>query len=421
MAERAGWQPRHPTTRHAAAARGGGIPWQPLATPNDERKSDDPADQAPQGANGMAKAASPYPTLLAAAALAGLLIEARGRRGVARAASGDTAVPRHRPHPGGKDQFGSTHDERQAGQDALSPADIPFRGWWHVLKRVAAGFLEDRVMAEAAGVTFYALLAIFPAIAVLISVYGLFADPGQIGQQLDSLSGIIPGGGLDIIRGQVTALTSSGHHALSVGLLIGLATSLWSANAGVKSFFDALNVVYHEHEKRSFLWLTLVSFCFTLGVLAFLVMALLGVVVVPIVLSFVGLGAETDLLIEVARWPVMLVLVAVALSLLYRYGPSRRRARWQWVSWGSGFAAFAWIAVSLAFSYYVANFGSYNKTYGSLGAVVGFMTWIWISAMVVLLGAELNAELEQQTNRDSTVGPEKPPGTRGAFKADVKS
>jgi membrane protein len=375
----------------------------------------------------MAKASSPTPTILAALALAGLLIETVGRRAAPRAAPAlagtatAAASPKRSPHAGAKDQVDSMPDERAAGSDAASPGRIPPKGWWHVLKRAGAGFTEDRIMAEAAGVTFYALLAIFPGLASLISIYGLFADPVQLAGQLRNLAGVIPGGGIDLIRAQVTALTSSGHQALGLGLVIGLATSLWSSNAGVKAFFDALNVVYHEHEKRGFLKLTLVSLCFTLAILAFLIIALLGVVVVPIVLNFIGLGGDIDLLIEIARWPVMVLVVALGLAFLYRFGPSRARARWQWVSWGSGTAAILWLVVSLAFSYYVANFGSYNKTYGSLGAVVGFMTWIWISSMVVLMGAELNAELEQQTVRDSTIGPEKPPGMRGAYKADVKS
>ena len=276
-------------------------------------------------------------------------------------------------------------------------------------------------MAEAAGVTFYVLLALFPAIASLISVYGLFTDPASLREQLNGMQGLIPGGGLDIIREQVTALTGSGGKALGLGAIVGVLTSLWSTNAGMKSLFDALNVVYHEHEDRGFVRLTLTSFAFTLGAIAFVILALLAVVALPIVLNLVALGSVADALLQLARWPVMVVVVGLALTLIYRYGPSRKQARWQWVSWGGAAAAIGWVVVSLAFSYYVAHFGSYNKTYGSLGAAIGFMTWIWISSIVVLMGAELNAELEQQTGRDSTVGPEKPQGERGAFKADTKS
>ena len=275
-------------------------------------------------------------------------------------------------------------------------------------------------MAEAAGVTFYVLLSLFPALAAFISIYGLFNNASSLGGQLGGLGGVVPGGGIDIVKDQITALTAKGHTTLGFASVVGLAISLWSANAGVQSLFDALNTIYHEREKRSFFRRMLISFGFTLGTIGFVILALLTVVAVPIVLNFIGLGSASKVMFSIVRWPFMLLIIIVGLSFVYRYGPSRNPARWQWVSWGSAIAAVSWIAVSFVFSYYVANFGSYNKTYGSLGAVVGFMTWIWISSIVVLMGAELNAELEQQTQRDSTIGPEKPKGMRGAYKADVK-
>ena len=324
------------------------------------------------------------------------------------------------PYAGQKEAVDGDLAEKRAGSEAGGPSEIPPKGWWHVVKRTAAGFSEDRVMTEAAGVTFYAILALFPAVASFISIYGLFADPAKLTDQLQNLGSIVPGGGIDIIKDQVTSLTSNGSKALGVGAIIGLATSLWSANAGMKSIFGALNVVYHEKENRSFIRFTLTAFAFTLGAIAFIIVALLAVVAVPVILNFVGLSSIAETLLSVLRWPFMVVVLTGALALIYRYGPSRNKARWQWVSWGGGAAAVLWLAASLGFSYYVANFGNYNKTYGTLGAAIGFMTWIWISSMMVLMGAELNAELEQQTERDSTVGPEKPEGMRGAFKADVK-
>jgi membrane protein len=319
-----------------------------------------------------------------------------------------------------KDKIEATAAERDAGRFATAPHQIPAKGWKTVLKRTGAGFLQDRIMAEAASITFFVLLALFPAIAALISVYGLFTDPTQIGAQLAALSGVIPGDGMQIIQGQISALTAKGQGTLGFAALISLLVSLWSANNGIKSLIGGLNVVYHEHEKRSFVKLTLVAFAFTIGTIIFAIIALFAVVLIPIILNFVGLGFATATLINLLRWPAMFVVVAVVLAFVYRYGPSRNWARWQWVSWGGAAAAFFWIAVSLLFSFYVANFANYNKTYGSLGAVIGFMTWIWISSIIVLMGAELNAELEQQTEMDSTIGPEKPPGERGAFKADVK-
>jgi membrane protein len=370
----------------------------------------------------MAKAVAIYPVLIAAGAAAGWMLRQSSNTNIAGSAQDPAPSEFATPRGGMKASVSKASDpaEKDAGADATSPAGIPPKGLWHVLKRAGVGFVQDRVMAEAAGVTFYALLALFPAIASFISIYGLFTDPASLNAQLDNLSGIVPSGGLDIIRAQITTLSGHGHGTLGFAAISGLLISLWSANSGVKSLFDALNVVYHEREKRSFIKVTLVAFAITIGGLIFVAFALTGVVVVPIVLSFIGLGSKTGLLLALARWPVMLVVLSVGLAIIYRFGPSRNRARWQWVSWGSVVAAVLWVVVSLLFSFYVAHFGTYDKTYGALGAVVGFMTWIWISSMVVLMGAELNAELEQQTDRDSTTGPEKPIGHRGAFKADVK-
>ena len=273
-------------------------------------------------------------------------------------------------------------------------------------------------MTEAAAVTFYALLSLFPALAALISIYGLFADPRTIEDQLKSLSGVVPGGGMDIISEQVHSLTAHGSGALGVGAVVGLLTSLWSANQATKGLFDALNVVYDEKEKRGFFLRTAITLAFTLASLLFVIVAIAAVIAVPIVLNVVGLGGVASTLLSLLRWPLLLVFVALLLACLYRIGPSRQRARWRWLTWGSCFAAVAWVVVSLAFSWYVSSFGNYNKTYGSLGAVIGFMTWIWLSALVVLIGGDLNAEMEQQTARDTTTGPEQPPGARGAKKAD---
>lgn len=309
-------------------------------------------------------------------------------------------------------------ESSKPGRNAASPSEIPLRGWWEAAKRVVNDISEDRLMTEAAGVTFYALLALFPAIATLVSLYGLFANPASVAEHLQSLDGVVPSGGLDIIKEQVTSLTQNGKQALGFSALFGLLTSIWSANQGIKSLFDALNVVYHQRETRSFVRRTLLSLTFTLGAILFVIIALIGIVAVPVALAFVGLDSVFHAVINLSRWPLMLLVIVALLALIYRFGPNRRHARWQWISYGSAFAAVGWIVGSVGFSYYVANFGSYNKTYGSLGAVIGFMTWIWISTIIVLIGAELNADLERQTQRDSTVGPEKPRGDRGATVAD---
>ena len=278
---------------------------------------------------------------------------------------------------------------------------------------------DDRLVSVAAGVTFYLLLAIVPGIAAIVSIYGLFADPGTMQGHLNSLAGLLPGGAVDIVGEQIARIAGQGRATLGTAFVTSLVISLWSANAGTKALFDALNVAYDETEKRSFVRLTLVTLGCTLGAVLFLIVALAGVVVVPLVLNAVGLGPAVEMILRMARWPILLAIVGTGLAALYRYGPSRDQPRWRWVTWGSAFASLGWLVASLLFSWYAASFGSYNETYGSLGAVVGFMTWMWISCVVILLGAKLNAEMEHQTARDTTDGPAQPMGTRGAAMADT--
>jgi membrane protein len=283
-----------------------------------------------------------------------------------------------------------------SGATAASPIGIPARGARQILLRVFARIGEDRVMAEAASVTYYTLLAIFPALAALISLYGLVADPATIGRNLSAISLVVPGGGMQIISDQIHTLTATPNRALGFGAVIGLLTSIWSANAGVKSLSDALNAVYGTRETRGFFHRTWLSLGFTLGALLFVLLAMSAVVVLPAVLADVGLGTWRDALLTAGRWPVLLLAVMLFLALTYRYGPCRAAAKWRWLSWGSAFAAIVWLLASAGFSWYVGHFGSYNKTYGSLGAAVGFMTWIWISTIIMLVGAELDAELDQR-------------------------
>ena len=309
--------------------------------------------------------------------------------------------------------------EKGRGREANTPTEIPAKGWKDVLWRTYEEFGKDRVTSVAAGVTYYALLAIFPAIAALVSIYGLFADPATLQQHLNAMSGVLPGGALEVVGEQVQRIASKGSGALGFGFIFGLVISLWSANAGMKAVFDALNIVNDEEEKRSFVWLNLTSLTFTLGAILFILVALGGIVVLPIALNFLGLGEGTEWLLSLVRWPVLLIGVTFGLSLVYRFGPSRDKAEWRWVTPGGLVAAVLWVAVSMLFSWYASNFGSYNETYGTLGAVIGFMTWIWLSSIVVLLGAEINAEMEHQTVKDTTEGDHQPLGARGAKMADT--
>jgi membrane protein len=261
-------------------------------------------------------------------------------------------------------------------------------------KRFYARFQRSRLMAIAAGVTFYALLAIFPAIAALVSLAGLLADPPDLVQRAQSLSGFLPEGTISILTSQASRIASQGGGSLGFGFLFGLAVSLWSANAGMKALFDALNVVYELPERRGFLRLNGLSLLFTVGAIVILLVGVLATAVVPALLALFDPGGLLVPVLRLAPWPLLLGVMTVALEMLYRCGPDRDPRPWRFFSAGSAAAAVTWVAGSILFSWYVANFGSYNETYGSLGAVVGFLTWLWLSAIVVLVGAAIEAERE---------------------------
>jgi membrane protein len=332
---------------------------------------------------------------------------ATGAFGTARSSDEPTALQHARAQEPGR------------GRHAQTPWQIPWRGWKDIFWRTYQQTSEDRLLAVAAGVVFYGLLAVFPAVTALVSLYGLFASPATIGDDLSLAAGILPQSSIDILRDHINQLTSGSGARLGLGFVFGLAVALWSANAGMKAIMDALNVVYEEQEKRGFIRLTAVSLAFTLAAIGSALLALAAVVVLPVVLKYLGLPDIADLLLRIARWPLLLVLIVIGLAVLYRYGPSRRQPRWQWISVGSVIAAVAWLVSSALLSWYLASFADYNATYGSLGAGIGMMMWMWISAIVILLGAQLNSEIEHQTVHDSTVDGPRPLGARGAVMADT--
>lgn len=266
--------------------------------------------------------------------------------------------------------------------------------WRSLLLRVCRGIEDDRILATAGGVAFFILLAIFPGLAGVISLYGLIADRHTVSEHLGLLAGLLPEGGLEIIRDQLEKLTSQPAPRLGLATIAGLAFSLWSANGGVKAMFDALNVAYEVREKRGFVALNLVSIALTLGATGFMILSLLAIAVVPEGLAWAG-WSRASAVFGGLRWPILFVLASLGIATIYRFGPSRDRPRWRWISPGTVFATVAWVATSVMFSWYTEHFGSYDKTYGSLGAVVGFMTWLWISTIVILAGAKLDAERER--------------------------
>lgn len=305
------------------------------------------------------------------------------------------------------------------GRDAVSPLSIPWAGWKDILVRTYQQIGEDRLLAVAAGVVFLALLAVFPAITAIVSLYGLFADISVVNDHLAVLSSVVPSGAYSVIHDQVARVVLKSDGSLGFGFAIGLALALWSANAGVKAIIDSLNVVYGESEKRGFLLLNAVSLAFTFGAIAFALGAIGMVIIFPLILERIGLSNQAEMIIAILRWPAFALVMLFGLALLYRFGPSRRGARWEWLSVGSVFAALTWLAGSAGLSFYLSNFADYNATYGTLGAAIGFMMWMWMSTIVILVGAELNAEIEHQTAIDTTTGRPKPMGARGATMADT--
>ena len=334
-----------------------------------------------------------------------------------RPATGAFGATRSTDEPRSVQHDRAREDDR--GRRASAPWQIPWPGWKDIFWRTYGQIGEDRLLAVAAGVVFYGLLALFPAVTAFVSLYGLFAKASTINEHLSLVSGLMPGGGVEIIQEQVNRIAAKGETKLGFAFAFGLALALWSANAGMKALIDALNVIYDEKEKRGFIKLNFLSLILTAGGLLAILTAVGAIVVLPVVLSYVGLGGWTEMLLRLLRWPVLLFVVIFGLAVLYRFGPSRQHPRWEWLSAGSVAAAVAWLASSALLSWYLANFANYDATYGSLGAAIGMMMWMWVSSIVILVGAELNSEVEHQTARDSTTGSERPLGQRGAAMADT--
>jgi membrane protein len=302
------------------------------------------------------------------------------------------------------------------GRLARAPVRIPAKGWRDILWRTVLETNTDKLPSVAGGVTFYTLLAIFPAVGAFVSLYGLFADVNTVREQLNDLAAFVPRDVLKLVGEQMMQLATREKPGLSLALGLSILLSLWTANAGISALFDGLNIAYDEDEKRNFVVRRASSYVFTAALVLFVTLVTGVLVAAPIYMRQMGL---TDSWLEPFRWVVLTLLAACAFAVLYRFGPSRTQARWRWVRWGAAFAAVAWIGGSLGFSWYVGHVAHYDATYGSLGAAVGFMMWIWFSVMVVLMGAELNAEIEHQTALDSTTGAPAAMGMRGAVMADT--
>lgn len=328
---------------------------------------------------------------------------------------------RHHYRHRGRSQAPAANDQRGRGAD--QPGDIPKLGWKDILWRTWEEQGKDNISMIAAGVAYYALLAIFPAVGALVSLYGLVASPAGVEHQIQQAAGLLPPEALKIITDQAQKVATAPPQGLGFGVVFGLLLTLWSASRGTNAVVTALNIAYGEEERRSFIRLALLSLGLTVAGLLFLIVTLALIVAVPAAINIIGLqDTIVGWAASLARWPILAVAIMASLAVLYRYAPDRREPKWRWVSWGAVIATLVFLLGSAAFSLYVSSFGSYNETYGSVGAVVVLLLWFNLTSYVILLGAELNAEIEHQTARDTTKGNgrgEKPLGQRDAYVADT--
>jgi len=304
------------------------------------------------------------------------------------------------------------------GADADKPTEIPAKGWIAIAKRSLSEMGRDHVTLIAGGVAYSWFLSLFPGLIAAVMIYGLVTDPAEVSQQIGDMSAGLPQAAQELLSTQLESIASGSSSSLGFGLILSLALALWSASAGMAGLVEAINIAYDEEEGRNFFVKRGLALLLTVGFIAFLAISVGLVVVVPILLDTLGLGIFATVAAQIVRWVGLVLIMMAALALLYRIGPDRDAPKLKWVSQGAITATVLWVIASLGFSFYVDNFGSYGETYGSLAGVIVLLLWLWITAVVVLLGAEINAETEAQTAKDSTKGPEKPLGERDAVKAD---
>jgi len=305
------------------------------------------------------------------------------------------------------------------GRSADTPTQIPLPGWKDIAMRTYREINDNNIFLVAGGVTYALLLALFPSLAALVAVYGLLFDPAQVERQVASLSSVLPAQTTEMVGQQLHGLVEASSKSLGISALVALLFALWSASRGMSGLITAFNIAYQQKETRNFFIFNGIAIGLTIAGLigGSIIIALVGVV--PAVIQFIGLGAILKWLILIVQWPILIAVVLFSLAVLYRYAPNRQPAKWRWVSPGAVIATFLWLVGSVGFSIYVANFNSYNATYGSLGGVIILLTWLYLSSFVAVLGAVINAQAERQTRHDSTTSPSQPIGGRGAYTADT--
>ncbi len=309
-------------------------------------------------------------------------------------------------------------DTVTVGHRAEKPSDIPARGWKQVLLRVKDQVQRDHIKVASAGVAFYFFLALFPALAATVSIYGLAFDPQGVERQVAVLAAALPEQARNVIGGILRGIVEKPSENLGWSMLLGLTITLYSAKQGIAALFEGVNMAYDEVDERGFLKKNGLEFLFTLGAILFGLLLLALVVGFPAVIDSLNLPAVVDTGLRLVRWALLAVLLSAALAMIYKVAPHRSNPEFKWVTWGAAVATILWLIGSAAFSVYVENFGSYDKTYGSFAAVIILMLWFFLTAFTILLGAEINAELEHQTSTDTTTGEDEPIGQRGAFHAD---
>lgn len=312
----------------------------------------------------------------------------------------------------------TSSDERH-GRYATNPSEISWRGWLEIGRRIIKNVERHNLTLISAGVALFSMLAIFPALNVAVSLYALFTSPENIISHMEPLQQLLPEQAFAILKEQLTKLSDAGKATLNLTLVVSVIVGFWLSRKGSAALIKACNIVYDEYEKRPFWGLLLVSFLFTVtGILGFVALALL-VIFLPIVLGVLPLGGFVETLLRILRWPILAMIFIFVLECVYRFAPNRKNPKWRWVSVGAVIVTVFWITASIGFTIYVQNFSSYNEIYGTIGGVIILILWFYISAFVVLLGGEINAEMEHQIKADSTVGEDKPMGLRGAYVADT--
>ncbi len=310
------------------------------------------------------------------------------------------------------------NNKKSIGRNAKSPKEIPKKGWKQILLRVKDEIKNDNVSIVAAGVAFYFFLALFPAIAAVVSIYGLVVTPAQVEQQMTEMANALPAEAYQLVSDILHRVAGKSGETLGWSLIVSILLSLWSSNKATSAVFEGVNIAYNESDDRGFIRKKALTLAFTLGGILTGIISAAFVVGFPAVIDKLNLPGTLQALLAFARWIVLAIIIYLVIAVTYKFAPHRASPKFLWINPGAISATVLWLGGSLLFTYYVNNFGSYDKAYGSIAAVVILLLWFYLTGFIIILGAEINSEIEHQTHADTTAGPDKPPGKRGAYYAD---